>query len=154
MGEGQHGACALASDLSLLPLHHVAGFECWEEDEVEVVDQEACGLVVELVDQVDYADPHAVCGLAHIPALSAWGLGRPADELVEVVAEALDASEVVPADLAGVGFGEPGEEGAYAGVQCDDACLGLAFASLCLERDRQVILAVVQGHPAVLVPAG
>ena len=136
MGEGQHGAYALATNLSLPPLHHVAGFECWQEDEIEVVDQEACGLVVELVDEVGYSDPHAVCGLAHIPSLSGSGLGRLADELVEVLAEALDSSEVVLADLAGVGFREPGEEGAYAGVQGYDACLGLAFAPSGVEGYR------------------
>ena len=58
------------------------------------------------------------------------------------------------ADLAGVGFRKPGEEGAYAGVECDDACLGLAFAPFRLERDREVMLPVVQGQPAVLVPVG
>ena len=52
------------------------------------------------------------------------------------------------------GFRKPGEEGAYAGVECDDACLGLAFASFRLERDREVMLPVVQGQPAVLVPVG
>ena len=66
----------------------------------------------------------------------------------------MDSSEVVLADLAGVGFGEPGEEGAYAGVECDDACLGLAFAPFGLEGYREVILPVVQGQPAVLVPVG
>ena len=66
----------------------------------------------------------------------------------------MDTSEVVLADLAGVGFREPGEEGAYAGVECDDACLGLAFASFGVEGYRQVLLAVVQGQPAVLVPVG
>ena len=66
----------------------------------------------------------------------------------------MDTSEVVLADLAGVGFRKPGEEGAYAGVECDDACLGLAFASFRLERDREVMLPVVQGQPAVLVPVG
>ena len=66
----------------------------------------------------------------------------------------MDTSEVVLADLAGVGFREPGEEGAYAGVECDDACLGLAFASFRLEGYCEVILPVVQGQPAVLVPVG
>ena len=77
---------------------------------------------------------HAVRGLPQIALSAGSGLGRPADELVEVVAEALDTSEVVLADLAGVGFRKPGEEGAYAGVECDDACLGLALAPFGPER--------------------
>ena len=71
-----------------------------------------------------------------------------------MVAEALVPSEIVLADLAGVSFREPGEEGAYAGVKCDDALLGLAFASFDIEGYRQMILAVVHGQPAVLVPVG
>ena len=134
MGEGQHGACALRAYFPFAALHHVAGFECWQEDEIEVVDQEPCGLVVQLVDEVRYANSHAVRGLPQVALSAGSGLGRLADELVEVVAEALDPSEVVLADLTGVGFREPGEEGAYAGVECDDACLGLAFASFRLER--------------------
>ena len=114
----------------LAALHHFAGFECWQEDEVEVIDQESCGLVVELVDQVRDADPHVVRGLPQVALSAGSGLGRPADELVEVLAEALDSSEVVLADLASVGFREPGEEGAYAGVECDDACLGLALRAV------------------------
>ena len=145
VGEGQHGAHTLAADLSLPSLHHVAGFECWQEDDVEVVDQEACGLVVKLVEEVRDADPHAVRGFPQVALSAGSGLGCPADELVEVLAEALDSSEVVLADLAGVGFREPGEEGAYAGVERDDACLGLALAPFGVEGYRQVILAVVQG---------
>ena len=63
-------------------------------------------------------------------------------------------SEVVLADLACVGFGEPGEEGAYAGVQCDDACLSLAFAPFGFEYDCQVELAVMAGEPAVAMVGG
>ena len=47
-----------------------------------------------------------------------------------------------------------GEEGAYAGVECDDACLGLALTPFRLEGYCEVILAVVQGQPTVLVTVG
>ena len=145
VGEGQHGAYALAANLSLPSLHHVAGFECWQEDEVEVADQEACRLVMELIYEVGYADSHAVRGLPQVALSAGSGLGRPADELVEVLAEALDSSEVVFAYLAGVGFGEPGKEGADAGIQGYGPSLGLAGAPMGPEGYSQVILSVVEG---------
>ena len=85
MGERHHGPGTLAAYFPLSPLDHLAGFEGGQEDQVEAVDEEARGLVVELVDQVDYADPDAVCGFPQVALSAGPGLGRPADELVEMV---------------------------------------------------------------------
>ena len=63
----------------------------------------------------------------------------------------MDATEVVLAYVSGVCFGEPSEKGADSGVECDDACLGLAGAPFGLEGYCEVVLAVMQCQPAVPV---
>ena len=73
---------------------------------------------MELVHQVRYSLPHSRLCAAHLPTLSSVGfLGSAADEVVEPVAEPLDAPEGVVAELAAVGFGKVGEKGANAGVE-------------------------------------
>ena len=73
---------------------------------------------MELVHQVGYSLPHSRLCAAHLPTLASVGfLGSAADEVVEPVAEPLDAAEGVVAELAAFGFGKVGEKGANAGVE-------------------------------------
>ena len=73
---------------------------------------------MELVHQVRYSLPRSRLCAAHLPTLSSVGcLGSAADEVVEPVAEPLDAAEGVVAELAAFGFGKVGEKGANAGVE-------------------------------------
>ena len=73
---------------------------------------------MELVHQVRYSLPHSRLCAVHLPTLSSVGfLGSAADEVVQPVAEPLDAPEGVVAELAAVGFGKVGEKGANAGVE-------------------------------------
>ena len=65
--------------------------------------------------------------------------------------EALFLSECSGGDIAGVGFREPGEEVADAGIQRNNAGLGLAQMPLRRHGNGQVVLAVVPGDATVNV---
>ena len=94
------------------------GLESWQQDDPVVAGQPARQLPMELVHQVRYSLPHSRLCAAHLAALAPVGfLGSAADEVVQPVAEALDAPEGVVAELAAVGFGKVGEKGANAGVE-------------------------------------
>ena len=86
-----------------------------------LVNQRA-SLPMELVHQVRYSLPHSRLCAAHLPTLSSVGfLGGAADQVVQPLAEALDAPEGVVAELAAFGFGKVREKGANAGVERDYA---------------------------------
>ena len=100
-----------------------------------MVHQEAGGLVVELVHQVADAGPHPAGGPVHVALLPVASPGSPSQQVVQVGAQALNPAEVLLADVSGVGLREPGEEGPDAGVQRNDAALGLGLTPLRLHRD-------------------
>ena len=76
---------------------------------------------MELVHQVRvFAAAFAfLCAVSFGDAVSSnWvALGSATDEVVQPVAEPLDAAKGVVAELAAVGFGKVGEKGANAGVE-------------------------------------
>ena len=109
---------------------------------------------MELVHQVSYSLPHSRLRAAHLPTLSSVGfLGSAADQVVEPVAEPLDAPEGVVADLAAVGFGKVGEKGANAGVERHYAITAWGL-DVALRRVRydQPIEAALLHQPAFFLP--
>ena len=99
--------------------------------------------MMQLVDEIDDVNSHPVGGLVFVAlGESALFLFGPGQQFVQVCAEALYLAECAGCDVADVGFGEPGEEGADAGVEGNTGMV------------TQVILAVVQGQPAVAVVGG
>ena len=104
---------------------------------------------MEFVHQVGYSLPHAGLGAAHLAALaSVRCLGSAADEVVEPVAEPLDAAEGVVAELAAVGFGKVREKGANAGVERDYAITAWGLdVALRRVRDNEPVEAALSEYP-------
>ena len=109
---------------------------------------------MELVHQVGYSLPHSRLRPAHLPTLASVGcLGSAADQVVEPVAEPLDAPEGVVAELAAVGFGKVGEKGANAGVERHYAITAWGLnVALRRVRDGEPVSAALLHQPAFLLP--
>ena len=109
---------------------------------------------MELVHQVRYSLPHSRLCAAHLPTLSSVGcLGSAADEVVEPVAEPLDAAEGVVAELAAVGFGKVREKGANAGVERHYAITAWGLnVALRRVRDNEPVSAALLYQSAFLLP--
>ena len=70
VGEAQQVADCLGAGPPLTSGHHVRGFEGWEQDDVEVVDEVPGGFMVEFVYQVLNPDGHSFGGPAHVAPFS------------------------------------------------------------------------------------
>ena len=109
---------------------------------------------MELVHQVRYSLPHSRLCAAHLAALAPVGfLGSAADQVVQPVAEPLDAAEGVVADLAAFGFGKVGEKGANAGVERHYAITAWGLnVALRRVRDNEPVSAALLHESAFFVP--
>ena len=109
---------------------------------------------MELVHQVGDSLPHSRLCAAHLPTLSSVGcLGSAADEVVEPVAEPLDAAEGVVAELAAFGFGIVREKGANARVKRHYAITAWGLnVALRRVRDNEPVSAALLYQSAFFVP--
>ena len=118
VAEAKHHPRGLAADPSSGTTCHVLSLEGREQDDLVSAGQPARSLPMQFVHQVDDSLPYTGLCLPHLAALPAarFSVGA-ADQVVQMVAEPLDASKGVMGDLAAVGFGKVREKGTNAGVE-------------------------------------
>ena len=118
MAEAQHHARRLTADLPSGTHGHVLGLKGRQQNDLVGAGEPAGDLPVQFVHQVDDALSEAGLCMPH-PATAlmvGFGIGA-ADQVVQMVAQSLDAPKSPVANLAAVGFGEVREKGANAGVE-------------------------------------
>lgn len=100
MGERKHTSGRLLSDTPLCFAQHAFCLKCWKQDDVKVVSEKFCGLVVQLRNQMLDFCPHAPAGSCYGPScLFQAALVSLGDEVVQVLTESLDPPKIALADM-------------------------------------------------------
>ena len=157
MAETKHHPRRLAPYPPTRATAHVLGLKGRQQDDFVIAGEPASSLPVQFVHQVDDPLPQSGLRPPHPTAFLVVGFGiGAADQVVQPVAEPLDAAKGVVANLAAVGFGKAREKGANARVERHYAITawGLDVALRRVRNDQPIQAALLHQSAFFVLPPG